>query len=98
VSEIDVGSALNTVADRTNRFGGCNDLQAAVAALRAGTELTMKNLHTLESRLHVHRVTTVGEVEVLLLLLSAAGAKAEVTLLVDLGTGLAHVLSLTLLI
>jgi hypothetical protein len=50
------------------------------------------------SRLHVHRVAAVGEVEVLLLLLVVAGAETEVTFLVDLGSGLAHVLSLTLLI
>ena len=49
-------------------------------------------------RLHVHRVTAVGKVEVLLLLLGVAGAEAEVALLVDLGPCLAHVLSLALLI
>lgn len=48
-------------------------------------------------RLHVHGVTSVGKVEVLLLLL-ASGAETEVTLLVDLGSGLAHVLGLTLLV
>jgi len=48
--------------------------------------------------LHVHRVTTVGKVEVLLLLLGVARAEAEVTFLVDLGPGLAHVLGVTLLV
>jgi hypothetical protein len=48
--------------------------------------------------LHVHRVTTVGKVEVLLLLLSIASAEAEVALLVDLGATFAHVLSLALLV
>lgn len=48
-------------------------------------------------RLHVHRVASVGKVEVLLLLL-AGSTEAEVTLLVDLGSPLAHVLCLTLLI
>lgn len=50
-----------------------------------------------EMRLHVHRVTSVGEVEVLLLLL-AGSAEAKVALLVDLGSGLAHVLGLALLV
>ena len=49
------------------------------------------------SRLHVHGVTSVGKVEVLLLLLTS-GAETEVTLLVDLRSGLAHVLSLALLV
>jgi hypothetical protein len=49
-------------------------------------------------RLHVHRVAAVGEVEVLLLLLRVGSAEAEVTLLVDLRAGLAHVLGVALLI
>jgi hypothetical protein len=48
--------------------------------------------------LHVHRVAAVSKVEVLLLLLRVGGAEAKVTLLVDLGTGLGHVLSLALLV
>ena len=50
-------------------------------------------------RSHVHRVTAVGKVEVLLLLLLlVASTKTKVALLVDSGVGLSHVLRITLLV
>jgi hypothetical protein len=51
----------------------------------------------LNIHLHVHRLASVGKVEVLLLLLTGS-TKAKVALLVDLGSTLAHVLCLALLI
>lgn len=105
-----VGHAPYGVANmisRSNRASDGHDLPSFVwqvrrnkycRACRASSNIFEQAATEKNVRLHVHGIAAVGEVEVLLLLLGVGSTEAKVTLLVDLGTGLAHVLSLALLV